>query len=332
MTAIAPSLDGFEAYLDAALRKRLDDSRVARMIGDHFGLDDPSARRGKRLRPRILLAVAHAEGAAPEGAYGAAAAVEMLHNFSLIHDDIEDRDELRHGRPTLWSTFGVASAIEAGNALCSLTYLTLLDAAADRPALALAMERTLLRAHHLMCAGQSHDIEFETTDSVSFERYTAMIEGKTAALFSVSCELGALAAGASDERAAAYGRIGRAYGLAFQIRDDILGIWGLSDETGKPSGADLRRRKWSFPVTWALDGPSSADRDLLARMYAAKCEIGESAVQPLVAALERLGARQAADETSSRYVDEADAIVAEHNLDPGGAVTAIFRATLRRLS
>lgn len=332
MTATAPPLDGFEAFLDAALRKRLDDSGVAAMIADHFGLDDPSARRGKRLRPRILLAVAQAEGASPGDAYGAAAAVEMLHNFSLIHDDIEDRDELRHGRPTLWTKYGVAASIEAGNALCSLTYLTLLDSARDRPALALALERALLRAHHAMCAGQSHDIEFETTNVVSFERYAAMIEGKTAALFSASCELGALAAGASDERAASYGRIGRAYGLAFQIRDDVLGIWGLSDETGKPSGADIRRRKWSFPVTWALDGPPSADRERIARAYAAKCAIDEADVQPIVAALERLGARQAADETSSRYVDEADAIIAEHRLDAGGAVTAIFRTTLRRLS
>ena len=321
----------FETYLERAI-DRLDDGSPNRaLIREHFALDVPDAKRGKRLRPRILIAVAQTEGAAAERAFAAAAALELLHNFSLVHDDIEDRDELRHGRPTLWSRYGVPAALEAGNALCALSYLTLMDGSAELPpATVAAMASALYHAHYRMCQGQAYDIGFETSATVSFAEYVRMIEGKTAALFGAACELGALAAGAARDRAAAYGRVGRAYGLAFQVRDDILGAFGATQVTGKPSGADIRRRKWSFPVTWALSGPPSDDRAVVADAYASIGALTDGCAARVIAALERLGAQIAADDACAAYIRDANETSAAHDLDRDGRLAAIFEATARR--
>lgn len=321
----------FEPYLEGAIDRLPDDSPNRALIREHFALDDPEAKRGKRLRPRILFTVAEIEGGEAEAAFPAAAALELLHNFSLVHDDIEDRDELRHGRPTLWARHGIPAALEAGNALCALSYLTLFDGSPQpRADGVVAMARSLYHAHFRMCQGQAYDIGFETAAFVSFDEYVTMIEGKTAALFGAACELGALIAGVAPERAAAYGRVGRAYGLAFQIRDDILGTWGTTEQTGKPSGADIRRRKWSFPVVWALSGAPSADRDIVAQAYAAIGTIDDPRADAVIAALERLGAQHAADDACAAYIAEAAAVASEHRLDPDGRLAALFEATARR--
>ncbi|BDE07243.1 polyprenyl synthetase [Vulcanimicrobium alpinum] len=321
----------FETYLERAI-DRLDDGSPNRaLIREHFALDVPDAKRGKRLRPRILIAVAQTEGTPAERAFAAAAALELLHNFSLVHDDIEDRDELRHGRPTLWSRYGVPAALEAGNALCALSYLTLMEGSAELPpATVAAMAAALYHAHYRMCQGQAYDIGFETSATVSFAEYVRMIEGKTAALFGAACELGALAAGATGDRAAAYGCVGRAYGLAFQVRDDILGAFGATQVTGKPSGADIRRRKWSFPVTWALSGPPSDDRAVVADAYASIGELSDGCAVGVIAALERLGAQIAADDACAAYIRDANETSAAHDLDRDGRLAAIFEATARR--
>ena len=324
------TLDALERYLENAI-DQLDPTTPTRaLIREHFALDDPAAQRGKRLRPRILLAVAETEGAAPERAFAAAAAVELLHNFSLVHDDIEDRDRMRHGRPTLWTTHGDAAAITAGDAMCALGYLTLLRDDGRAPETIVAMTACLHRAHYDLCRGQGLDIGFETALAVSFAEYTVMIEGKTAALFGASCELGALAAGAAPERAAAYGRMGRAYGLAFQIRDDILGTWGSPAETGKPAGADIRRRKWSFPVAWALNGAASTDRDLVAEVYGVIDAPDEARADSVITALERMGAHAAADAACDAAIDAAVAIAVEHALDADHELARLFSSTARR--
>lgn len=323
-------LDAFERYLEDAIDRLDDDSPNRALIRDHFALDDPGAKRGKRLRPRILIAVAQTEGAAPERAFPAAAAVELLHNFSLVHDDIEDRDTLRHGRPTLWATYGDAAAITAGDAMCALSYHGLLRDATRAPEEIVAMTACLHRGHLEMCHGQGLDIGFETAAAVTFAEYATMIEGKTAALFGASCELGALAAAAPPDRAAAYGRMGRAYGLAFQIRDDILGSWGSPAETGKPAGADIRRRKWSFPVAWALNGPPSPDRATVADAYGRIGELDDARAAQVLDALERLGAHRAADDACDAAIADAFAVAAQHGLDADATLAALFASTARR--
>lgn len=329
MTAVA-TLDAFESYLEATV-ERLDDSSPTKgLVREHFAFGDPSAKRGKRLRPRFLLIAAEIEGARAEDAFPAAAAVELLHNFSLVHDDIEDGDELRHGRPALWVQRGVPAALTAGDAMCALAFSVLLDASPHDAPRALAMSAALHRALYALCGGQGADIAFETSPAVTFDQYLAMIENKTAALFAASCELGALAAGASPARAAAYGLMGRAYGLAFQVRDDILGTWGAPADTGKPAGADIRRRKWSFPVAWAMSGPPSADRDAVARAYAAIGELDAPAANAVIASLERLGAHRAGDAACDAYIAQAAALATEHDLDRNGLLAEIFASTARR--
>jgi geranylgeranyl diphosphate synthase, type I len=328
---VRSAFEQFDEYLDGIIDGIDAENANRPLIREHFGLDDPGAKRGKRLRPRILLTVAESEGAGAEVAFGAAAALELLHNFSLIHDDIEDGDEIRHGRPTLWARHGIPAALLAGNAMSALSYLTLIDGSREiAPPTIARMALCLQQAHFHMCEGQSFDIGFETSVSVTFDEYLRMIEGKTAALLSASCELGALAAGAPPERATAYGAVGRAYGLAFQVRDDVLGTWGLPEETGKPSGADIRKRKWSFPVAWAYSGPPSPDRSIVADAYAAIGTLDEQRAGAVIAALDRLGARAAADDACNTYIGEATTIAADNGLDRDGRLAALFTATARR--
>jgi len=327
----SPSFERFESYLESVLDRAAASNANGALIREHFGLDDPLAKRGKRLRPRILLTVAECEGADGSRALGAAAELELLHNFSLIHDDIEDGDEMRHGRPTLWAQHGVQAALVAGDAMSALAYLTLVDGSRDLPPATVAeMMRGLQEAHFRMCEGQAFDIGFETATFVTFAEYVRMIEGKTAALLAVACELGAWAAGAGAERAAAYSRVGRAYGLAFQVRDDVLGTWGRTEETGKPSGADIRRRKWSFPVAWALAQPPTPDRAVVADAYARIGGLDEAEAAAVIAALERLGANEAADRACLAYIDEANTISAEQHLDRDGRLAALFSSTAKR--
>ncbi len=304
------------------------------MLRYHFGYGEPAkSKAGKRLRPQLLLRTALEEGGRVEGALDAAVAIEILHNYSLVHDDIEDGDELRHGRTTIWKRFGVPHGINAGDALCAISYLTLLHEHSEVPAgRVVEMLHVLHEANLQMCEGQGLDIGFETRSIVTMTQYREMIAGKTGALFSASCELGALAAGCTRERARDYARLGRAYGLAFQIRDDVLGTWGSADVTGKPSGADIARRKWSFPIVWALGTPFSRDREIVARAYDTNARIGREHVGDVIAALERLGARIAADAAHDRALDDASALAAEAHIDVNGSIRSFLALGARRVA
>jgi geranylgeranyl diphosphate synthase, type I len=266
------------------------------MLLRHFGYGTYGpARRGKRLRPQMVMRVTVGEGGALDDALDAAVAVEIFHNYSLVHDDVEDRDELRHGRPTLWSVYGESQAIDAGDAMCALSFLSLAHAAhrieAER---VLKMLAVLHEAHAVMCEGQSLDLHFEREGRVDLAAYHRMIACKTAELFDASCRLGAHAARCDEAAVAAYGAAGRAYGMAFQIQDDVHGIWASVDATGKVTGNDIARRKWTFPVAWAIAQAPSAARDAVADAYARGTPLEPGEVERVVAALDQLGAREAA--------------------------------------
>jgi len=293
----------FEARLESSVLAHRGSSQIGDLLAYHFGYGAYGpARRGKRLRPTFVATVAQAEGADVESAIDAAVALEMLHNYSLIHDDIEDRDELRHGRPTLWARAGVPQALNAGDALCALSFLALCNAGAHHASARIVrMVHALHRAHLTMCDGQSLDLQFERELHVDLAAYTTMIAGKTAALFAAAGELGALCADA-DDAIAGYRALGGAYGLAFQIADDVLGIWADTDATGKRSGTDIARRKWTYPVAWALSGPESSARTVVAEAYGRDEALGEADVARVVAALDALGAREAAQRASAEHL------------------------------
>jgi len=277
------------------------------MVGDllayHFGYGPHGpARRGKRLRPTLVATVAQAEGGEIDAALDAAVAIEMVHNYSLLHDDIEDHDELRHGRPTLWKRSGVPQALNAGDALCALAFLALSRAGTHHtPARVNRMMYALHEATVTMCDGQSLDLQFETEGHVDIGAYTTMIGGKTGAIFAAAGELGALCAGA-DDAVPTYRALGAAYGLAFQIADDVRGIWAEADATGKKRGHDIARRKWTYPVAWALSQPASAARAVVAGAYARGAALEPDEVARVVDALESSGAREAAKRAAAEHL------------------------------
>lgn len=300
---IKPS-DRLEAALQGVIRGQPDDTLVGEMLAYHFGyIDGESARRGKRLRPRLLLMVAQECGASLEDAIDAAVAVELLHNYSLIHDDIEDGDRYRHGRETLWAKYGIAQAINAGDALCALSFLALMNGARRFPAERMTkMVERLHLAHLAMCHGQSLDIAFESQSNVPAERYLEMISGKTAALFAVSCELAAMCAGKGETEIRRYRGLGSAFGIAFQMYDDALGVWADQQSTGKTAGSDIARRKKTYPIVWALEGPPAPERAFILAAYASQGEMPPETIAGVISALNSLGAREAARFAAAKHL------------------------------
>lgn len=296
--------DPFETHLEGLIRDYRGSPQVADMLFYHFGYGDYGpARSGKRLRPRLLLRVAQAQGCAAEDALDPAAAIEILHNYSLVHDDIEDGDELRHGRRTLWAVYGIPQALNAGDALCAISALVLTNAVGRHPGdRVLRMVRALHEAHATMCDGQSLDLAFERAKQVDLPAYHRMIGAKTAALFGAASELGALCAPCDLDAVRGYREVGRAYGMAFQILDDVMGIWGSLERTGKVTGNDIARRKWTFPVVWALAQPPSAARERIAAAYAGS-QIDGATVSSVIESLDELGARQAAQAAIAEHLD-----------------------------
>jgi geranylgeranyl diphosphate synthase, type I len=322
MNSVVNWSDRFEEHLQQRVTAYRGSPLIAQMLQYHFGYGPHGpARRGKRLRPTMLArACESAGGEIDESALDAAVAVELLHNYSLVHDDIEDGDELRHGRRTLWSVFGVAQAINAGDAMCAISFLTLARVSRD-PAVVLAMLHRLHGAHLTMCEGQSLDLQFEREALVDLTAYRRMIAFKTAALFEASCALGALCAGADETMADRFAELGLAYGLAFQVRDDLLGIWASQGQTGKAPGGDLARRKWTYPIVWSLGQSPSAARTSIERAYAAGSPLDRQTVSEVVAALDDLGAQEAA----MRAIAEPMAVMERH---PANALRDYLLGTL----
>ncbi|HHH40675.1 MAG TPA: polyprenyl synthetase family protein, partial [Chloroflexi bacterium] len=258
-------------------------------------------RAGKRLRPVFCLLACEACGGEWERALPAAAAVELLHNFSLIHDDIEDNDRTRRGRPTLWALWGVPQALNAGDALYALAHLALLRLGGRGvpDGTVVAALGVFTRACLRLTEGQFLDISFETQEEVSPEAYLRMVEGKTAALLAAACELGALVAGAGPDRQGRLRDFGHHLGLAFQIQDDLLGIWGDPEVTGKPVGSDLIRRKKTLPILHGLQR-SGPLRALLAQERPSPEDVGRA-----VELLEAAGSRAWAEERAREQTDRA---------------------------
>jgi geranylgeranyl diphosphate synthase type I len=269
---------------------------------------------GKRLRPILCLLSCQATGGNPNQAVPAAAAIELVHNFSLVHDDIEDKSPLRRRRPTVWKIWGMPQAINTGDGLSVLAHLVM-QRLADRgvpPRRVLAALEILDDACLSLTEGQYLDLSFEARLDVDVDQYLSMIRGKTAALFSAAVQLGALVAGSDSESMARYRRFGENLGLAFQIVDDILGIWGDPQVTGKPAADDIRQHKKTLPIVHALEeGKRTEGKGLPVlspvevREIYQRQTIDEEAVEVALNILEDLGARHYAEEMANDYYQEA---------------------------
>jgi geranylgeranyl diphosphate synthase, type I len=269
MTATIPA--GVESARDlvgpavaAAVERLSPDVRI--VASYHLGLTDAEGRpagrsgpAGKALRPALALLSTRAAGEAPERGVPAAAAVEFVHNFSLLHDDIMDGDTERRHRPTAWTVYGIGAAILAGDALLVLAQDLLLEGPAPQ---GLWASRCLSAAVQRLIAGQGADLAFERREDVTLEECQQMAGDKTAALMACACSIGAIYVGAPAELAMGLAGFGAHAGLAFQLTDDLLGIWGAPEITGKPVRADLRARKKSLPVVAALTSGTEPGREL----------------------------------------------------------------------
>lgn len=295
------------------------------MLRYHLGWVDPAflpvqQRGGKMLRPALCLLCCEAVGASARRAVPAAAAIELFHNFSLIHDDVEDHSDERRGRPTVRALWGDPRAVNAGDALFVLSELALLRAPANGvdPVLALILLRELNHSFLAVAEGQHLDLTLEGNPNVTRDQYFAVIGRKTAELVGAAARLGALSGGARTERAAHFHRFGAALGLAFQIQDDILGIWGDPDEVGKGIAADVYGHKVTLPVIVALERATPEAAARLRQVYVTPSPAPEQ-VADVQRALVTFGGRAVAEAEVSDQVARAMAELDAAQPEPGPA-------------
>ena len=311
--------------------------RLAAMLEYHLGWRGPDlqtlakpAPAGKKLRPALVLLVCQAvRGEINTPARHSAVAVELIHNFSLVHDDIQDRSELRRHRPTLWSLWGMPQAINAGDALFALAQKVLVQ---DGSALAAQLAAELNATTVLLAEGQFLDIDLQNGDTpVTLEAYEAMISRKTGVLFASACRMGALAAGASPAASAAFAAYGHELGVAFQEQDDLLGVWGRSADTGKPDAADIIERKRGLPAAMALSLPSAPEW-LRAAYDEDQAELSRETISRIISHFDDLNLRAAIEQrVEGRYRKALESLEAAGAREPArGYLVAICEALVSR--
>jgi geranylgeranyl diphosphate synthase type I len=250
------------------------------------------------VRPLLTLLACEAFCGDHQQARSAAAAVELIHNFSLLHDDIQDGSPLRRNKPTAWALWGAEQGINAGDAMFALAHLAIprLAVPGSDPEILVRLLQILDETCLDLTRGQHLDMSFESRDDVRTEEYLDMISGKTAALLAASAQMGALAGGANEEEAVHYRAFGRNLGLAFQVLDDILDIWGKSDVIGKESAVDIRERKKTLPVLYGL-----ARSEALRALYADSTVMTEDKVHQAIHLLADVEAREYAESVAQDY-------------------------------
>ncbi len=261
---------------------------------------------GKRVRPILCLLACEAAGGNYRQALPLAVAIELLHNFTLIHDDIQDKSEERRHHPTVWKIWGEGQGINAGDGMHALAILTLLKLAERNvePSLVVEANVRLNQTMVSLVEGQFLDLSFEQRMDVTLDQYMSMIERKTAVLIGCAAELGAYVGSADRDAAAKYGQFGRGMGIAFQIQDDILGIWGNTKDTGKPTGDDILQRKKTLPFLYGLQAAAGETKSRLVDAYSAK-SVSDEQVREVKDILTDLGAKEYAEEQAKAHYEEA---------------------------
>ena len=317
------AIDRYRPAVMAELRSTLADRSGPPygLMRYHLGWEDDKGRPidengGKLLRPALCLLCCEAVGGEPEQILPAAASIELIHNFSLIHDDLEDRSEQRHGRETLWRRWGDAQAINTGDGMFALAHATLprLTELGHPPERVLEAVRMLDEATLRLCEGQHRDLLYEGERGISTADYMEMIDGKSAVLLAAACGIGALLGGADDAAVRGLYEFGRRMGLAFQVRDDVLGIWGDSTITGKPAGDDLRAGKNSYPVVAGFERASVEQRKSLEELLA-NDEPSDADVARGCRQLEELGAREESERLAVEQGERAVTYLADLPLE-----------------
>jgi geranylgeranyl diphosphate synthase type I len=302
---------------------------IHEMIAYHLGWNQAGAE-GKRVRPVFTLLCCAAVSGSWEQALPAASAIEWLHNFSLIHDDIQDQSTTRRGRETLWAREGIAQAINTGDAVFALARLTtqrLLELGVPSEVTLQVIAR-LDQACLELTIGQHLDIAFEGRQQVVEKEYLAMIAGKTGALLDAACSVGALIGGANKDAIKQYSQFGRNVGLAFQMYDDLLGIWGDSESTGKPAGDDILSHKKTLPILFGIENSPT-----VRALWMEDLE-QEEKLLAMIAELELVGAKTHVLEQAEQFTKLAlKALQQAQPLQPyGQELEKLALSLLRRLS
>jgi geranylgeranyl diphosphate synthase type I len=321
------------AAIDDEIRSLLTQSAPALqpfygMMQYHLGLDSEKPRGGKRLRPLLCTLVFEALGGDAARVLPVGAAVELLHNFTLIHDDIEDQDPRRHHRPTVWSVWGVPQAINAGDGMYAISRLAVQRLrqngfAAERILdLSALLDMTCVR----VCEGQFLDISFESRTDVTAERYRGMAAKKTGALFAASTQGPGILA--TDERSVheQLARFGAEFGQSYQAYDDVQGIWATSERTGKIEMNDLVKRKKTLPVALAFERATPKVRARLDALFAPPAPLPGENVEQIRTILDELEVRTAIDREITEHRDRAlDVLRRVPGIAPGAARDALER-------
>ena len=301
-----------EAEMQAIRHEQAPVAPILWEIVDYqFGwdLDDRAERRhisGKKIRPLLMALVAQAISGDYRHVLPAGAALELLHNFTLIHDDVMDKSPERRHRPAVWTRWGSTQAINAGDGLYALANLSsarLLDQGMV-PRRAVEMFRVMSQACLWTAEGQMLDISFETRETVSTAEYITMITHKTGTLIEAAAKIGALLSTDDEHVIQSYAQFARLLGIAFQVRDDYLGVWGDEAQTGKSATSDIREKKKAYPLLAALEHAGAADRNALLRLYAQE-SLSDADVQTVLAIFNRAGAAEQTERVAAGYYTSA---------------------------
>ncbi|MFQ6135638.1 MAG: polyprenyl synthetase family protein [Candidatus Hydrothermarchaeales archaeon] len=286
-------------------------SQLYNMMQYHLGWLDEDFKRtrqygGKRFRPTLCLLTYNALSGVYDKALPAAAAIELIHNFSLIHDDIEDRDTTRRHKPAVWKLWGEAQGINTGDGmhvLANLAALRLRDRNVSDSRIVDVL-KILNETVMALCEGQHLDMSFEDAMDVTTDMYLDMISRKTATLIEASTHIGALLATEDEGVIKHFKNFGRRIGIAFQIRDDIIGVWEKSESTGKPKASDIRNKKKTLPVIYAFEKSSKEQCKVMQGIYK-KEGLDDDDVKAVLDILHGVGSYEYSQDMAKRYEDEA---------------------------
>lgn len=281
------------------------------MMQYHLGWLDEKLRkadqyRGKRFRPTICLLTYNSISGVYDKALPAAAAIELIHNFSLIHDDIEDMDEARRHKPTVWKLWGISQAINAGDGMHVMANIAALRLKEINVTDTKIVDVLSVINHTIMdlCEGQYLDMSFEKKLDITTEMYLDMVSRKTAALVEAAALVGAILATENEKIIEHFKKFGRNIGIAFQIVDDIIGIWEKTKDTGKPKASDIKNKKKTLPIIYAFEKSSKTEKKLLVEIYK-KEVLDDRNVSNVLKILERVKAHEYSKNMARKFEDVA---------------------------
>lgn len=308
---LSEHIDMIDGEIKKVFENRVFPGQLYNMMKYHLGwLDEDLKRveqyRGKRFRPTLCLLVYNALSGVHDKALPAAAAIELIHNFSLIHDDIEDMDEERRHKSTVWKLFGISQAINVGDGMHVLANLAALRLEELNVTSSKIVEviRILNETIIALCEGQYLDMSFEDRLDITIDMYLEMIRRKTAALVEAATWIGATLATEDKDKIDSFRKFGRNIGIAFQIIDDIIGIWEKTSRTGKPKASDVRNKKKTLPILYALQEASKEGKKRLMDIYQ-KDKLTEEDTEAVLNILEETGAHEYSKKMAEKFERDA---------------------------